>query len=82
MALSSSIGLGLIVHQGFNSLAGMLVMVLIGLAFGIFNGLAVTKLGITPLIVTLATLGICRGAVSFTQWSQHYPSSGNLSRDW
>jgi ribose transport system permease protein len=63
MALSSSIGLGLIVHQGFNSVTGILVMMLIGLALGIFNGLAVTKLGITPLIVTLATLGICRGGV-------------------
>src|ERR1700722_3384060 len=32
MALSSSIGLGLIVHQGFDPLAGILAMILIGLA--------------------------------------------------
>ncbi len=63
MAFSSSLGLGLMVNNGLDPLSGTLVMLLIGVLFGIFNGIAVTRFSITPLIVTLATLGIARGAV-------------------
>ena len=63
MAFSSSLGLGLMVHQGLDPISGTIAMLLIGTLFGVFNGLAVTQFTITPLIVTLATLGIARGAV-------------------
>lgn len=37
------------------------VALLIGLTVGVFNGVAVTKVGINPLITTLGTLSIARG---------------------
>jgi ribose transport system permease protein len=63
MAFSSSLGLGLMVNNGVDPILGTVLTLLIGLIFGVFNGVAVTRFTITPLIVTLATLGIARGAV-------------------
>jgi ribose transport system permease protein len=63
MALTSCVGLGAIVNLGASPWVGMLVMLVAGIILGGLNGLATTKIGITPLIVTLAMLGICRGAV-------------------
>lgn len=37
------------------------IAVLCGLAFGVFNGIAITRVGINPLIATLGTLSIARG---------------------
>ncbi len=37
------------------------VALLVGVIFGLFNGLAVTRVGINPLIATLGTLSIGRG---------------------
>jgi ribose transport system permease protein len=42
-------------------LLGLLVALAVGLAFGIFNGLLITKAAIPPLIATLGTLGIAFG---------------------
>ncbi|HEY0790315.1 MAG TPA: ABC transporter permease [Chthoniobacterales bacterium] len=63
MAFSSSLGLGLMVSNGLDPISGTLITLLVGVFFGVFNGVAVTRFTITPLIVTLATLGIARGAV-------------------
>jgi ribose transport system permease protein len=63
MALSSSLAVGL---MGANVLPGPLAIpfaLVIGALAGLVSGLAVTKLGITPLIVTLAMLSVTRGAV-------------------
>jgi ribose transport system permease protein len=73
MAVSSAIGLGLIVNSGLPAFVGVLVMVLIGAAFGLINGLMVTRLYLSPLIVTLATMGIARGIVLI------YTNSANIS---
>ena len=62
MALSSAIGVGLTVGIGVPAGPALLAALAIGLIIGVVNGLSVTKLGITPLIVTLATLSITRGA--------------------
>jgi len=63
MAVSSTIGLGLIVQNNIPVVFGIILMLLIGAAFGAFNGLFITKFDIQPLIVTLATMGIGRGIV-------------------
>jgi ribose transport system permease protein len=42
-------------------LLGLVVALAVGLAFGIFNGLLITKAAIPPLISTLGTLGIAFG---------------------
>jgi len=41
--------------------AAVLIALLIGLTVGAFNGLAITRVGINPLIATLGTLSIARG---------------------
>lgn len=73
MAVSSAIGLGLIVYNGVPVFIGVLVMILIGAIFGLINGLFVTKLQLSPLIVTLATMGIARGIVLI------YTNSANVN---
>ncbi|PLR76703.1 ABC transporter permease [Bacillus sp. V3-13] len=73
MAVSSAIGLGLIVYNGMPVIVGVLVMILIGAAFGLINGLLVTRLYLSPLIVTLATMGIARGIVLI------YTNSANVN---
>ncbi|MED0716187.1 ABC transporter permease [Aeribacillus composti] len=73
MAVSSVIGLGLIVYNGFPVIVGVLIMILIGAAFGLINGLLITRLYLSPLIVTLATMGIARGIVLI------YTNSANIS---
>jgi len=47
--------------KGQPILVGVLVGVLTGGLFGLLNGLAITRLNISPFIVTLGTMGIVRG---------------------
>ena len=42
--------------------AGMIAMVGIGAAIGLLNGLIITRFRISPFIVTLGMLSVCRGA--------------------
>ncbi|MED4226210.1 ABC transporter permease [Neobacillus cucumis] len=71
LAVSSAIGLGLIVH-GVPVFVGVLAMILIGAAFGLLNGICITKLQLSPLIVTLGSMGIARGIVLI------YTNSANI----
>lgn len=49
--------------EGVSSmLVGLVVALAAGLAWGLWNGFLVTKARITPLIVTLGTLGMAQGA--------------------
>lgn len=73
MAVSSAIGLGAIVYEGVPVIVGVLIMLLIGAAFGFANGFLVTKFSVPPLIVTLATMGIARGLVLI------YTNSANVN---
>ena len=41
--------------------AAVAIALVVGVAVGYFNGLAITKIGINPLIATLGTLSIARG---------------------
>ncbi|PFN99579.1 ribose ABC transporter permease [Bacillus sp. AFS076308] len=72
MAVSSALGLGLIVYNGVPVIVGVFIMVLIGAVFGLINGLFITKLQLSPLIVTLGTMGIARGIVLI------YTNSANI----
>src|SRR5690606_36398071 len=67
------VGLGLIAYNGVPVFIGVLIMFLIGAAFGLINGLFVTRLQLSPLIVTLATMGIARGIVLI------YTNSANVN---
>jgi ribose transport system permease protein len=59
-------------------LAGLLVVVGVGLAAGLLNGLAISKLGITPLVTTLGMNGILVGVEQqVTHGSINYAAPGN-----
>ena len=59
------------------------VALLVGILFGLFNGLAVTRVGINPLIATLGTLSIGRGlALIFSGGLSQSINSPKVSRFW
>jgi len=61
-------------------LVGILVALIVGGLVGLFNGVSITKLGVTPFIATLATLAMGRGltlAVSNGQTIFSFPDSYN-----
>lgn len=74
MALSSAIGMGLALHVVVPGPVAILVALAVGGLVGLVNGLSVTVLGITPLITTLATLSVARGATfAYTNGSNITP---------
>jgi len=60
-AICSSIGAILMVNYEINWLITVLVMLLVGMFFGLINGLSIAKLKLAPFIVTLAMMNITRG---------------------
>ncbi|GGG01735.1 ABC transporter permease [Paenibacillus abyssi] len=73
MAVSSAVGLGMIVNEGAPVYVGVLTSLLIGLLFGLLNGVMVTRFAIPPLIVSLASMAIARGII------QIYTNGANIS---
>ena len=60
MALAGLLGC-LAMERGAGSGTGIVAGLAVGAAAGLFNGLVITRMGISPFIVTLGTLGIYRG---------------------
>lgn len=60
-ALSAYVAAMLVVRSGVPLPLGLLAGVAIGAAFGVFNGLVTTRLGVPSFIVTIGTLYIARG---------------------
>ncbi|WP_110686795.1 ABC transporter permease [Salinicola aestuarinus] len=73
MALSGTLMAGLMV-AGVPMPVAILLGVLVGAAFGAFNGVFVAFAGMPPIIVTLATMGIARGLGLI--YTGGYPISG------
>jgi ribose transport system permease protein len=48
-------------EKGYSIPAGIGIGLVVGLLCGLLNGFLITKLRIAPFIVTLGTLGVCRG---------------------
>ncbi|GHO51090.1 ABC transporter permease [Ktedonospora formicarum] len=57
----ASVVLGVSVRAGIPLELGMFLVLLLGAGAGLLNGLAVTRLGLPSLVVTLGTLGLYRG---------------------
>ena len=72
-ALSSVLSMGIIVNMDMPPAVGLLTGLLVGAGVGAVNGLMVTKLGISPLIATLATLSAGSG-IAFA-----YSDGGNIT---
>lgn len=61
VALSSAVMGEIVVHQGVNPFAGIIIAFGIGTAAGFIHGLLITKLDMAPFIVTLGTMTVWRG---------------------
>jgi ribose transport system permease protein len=62
-AVASVASIAAVQNFGLSTEAGILVALLLGIGIGALNGVAVAKIGITPLIATLATLTMATGLV-------------------
>ena len=61
MALCGTLGAGVMVNMGLPGGVGLLAMVVVGILFGLFNGILVAWGKMPAIIVTLATMLIARG---------------------
>jgi ribose transport system permease protein len=59
----SSLSAGLLLVNGWPSMAAILGGIVVGTAFGACNGLLITRIGLPPFIATLGTLSIGRGLI-------------------
>ena len=67
LGLTATVSADLLMHRSFGFLGTIGTVLLVGIAFGVFNGLVSTKLSIQPFIATLASMSIARGLARF--WS-------------
>ncbi len=74
MALAGTMAAGLMVHFGMPGWVGLLSGIGIAIGLGLFNGLLIAWGRMPAIIVTLATMGIARGAGLI--YSGGYPISG------
>ena len=61
IAMSGCFAAGAVVWAGMPEVVGLLIGVLSGLVFGLFNGFMISKTDIPPFIVTLASMNIAKG---------------------
>ena len=61
LALSGGVSAALIIKAGFGPVPAIIIALLMGCLVGIFNGFMVAKVGINPMIQTLAMQNICNG---------------------
>ena len=73
LGLASVGSAGLLVHNGFGVLPAVLVVLVIGLVFGLLQGVAVAAFGIQAFIVTLAGMQIARGLARIWSGGQAIP---------
>ena len=73
----SSVASALALAHGFSPVAGFLLGTLVGVAVGLANALAITRLRVVPFIATLGMLGIARGLAKYfaNQQTVNPPSS-------
>ena len=68
IAMSGCLGAGAVVWGGMPEIVGILIGILSGGVFGLFNGFLISKTTIPPFIVTLASQNIAKGiAYVFSQ---------------
>lgn len=67
LGLTATISADLMMNRSFGFMTTVLTVIVIGMAFGVFNGVIHAKLSIQAFIVTLASMSIARGLARF--WS-------------
>ncbi|MCL6628648.1 MAG: ABC transporter permease [Armatimonadetes bacterium] len=61
LSLSTCVGAFVATLLGFGGYTAIATTLVVGLCFGLVNGLLITKIGIPPFIATLGTMGVARG---------------------
>lgn len=61
VALTGILSAGVIVNNNFPAWLALVVGVLVGVLVGLFNGLSITRLGLSAFIATLSSLAMARG---------------------
>ena len=70
IAMSGVLGAAAVVWWGLPEIAGILIGILSGVIFGLFNGAIIAKTQIPPFIVTLGTMKIFRSVTQYFMQSQ------------
>jgi ribose transport system permease protein len=70
-SLAAAVG-AVMINRGYNPVLAIMIMPLIGLVVGVVNGLIITRVGLNPLLTTLAMLFVLRGM------SLHVMNGGNV----
>ncbi len=74
----AAVCLGLFNKIGIPPAVSVILVLLIGLAAGFFNGLVITKVGIPAMIVTLATMYLYRGIALGISSGNSFPINENI----
>lgn len=74
----AAVCLGLFNKIGISPAVSVILVLLIGLAAGFFNGLVITKVGIPAMIVTLATMYLYRGIALGISSGNSFPINENI----
>lgn len=62
MSLTAVVGYSVLQGQNINLAITLIVVLLVGAALGLLNGVGITLLGLPPLVMTLGTLIVAQGA--------------------
>jgi simple sugar transport system permease protein len=84
IAALSGVGAALMLTNGYSIFAAIIVAVLFGLACGAFNGFIISKIGVSPILVTIGTWVLFEGIIlaitkgqSISGFSESYALIGN-----
>ncbi|MFC7062196.1 ABC transporter permease [Halobacillus seohaensis] len=84
IAALSGVGAALMLTNGFGILPAIIVAILFALACGAFNGFVISKIGVSPILVTLGTMVLFEGVIlaitsgsSISGFSDSYSLIGN-----
>ncbi|MDC3426358.1 ABC transporter permease [Aquibacillus sp. 3ASR75-11] len=84
VAALSGVGAALMLTNGYSILPAIMVGILFGLACGAFNGFVISKIGVSPILVTLGTMVLFEGVIlaitkgqSISGFSDSYGLIGN-----
>jgi ribose transport system permease protein len=61
LAFSGAAAASLMTYSGMSTTGAIFLVILACVGIGLFNGLLIAKIGVNPLIVTLAMMGVVRG---------------------
>lgn len=74
----AAVSLGVFCEMKLPPMLSVVLVLLIGAAAGLFNGLVITKIGIPPMIVTLATMYLYRGIALGISSGNSFSIAGSL----